>query len=271
MTHLHAAALVLLAALTFQDPAAEPASVPKTEIPVAIWTQMDNVAHQLAKAGREKEYKHFIEALAALGMPEATLAKLKTSCIGEMQKVTKVQESVPDATKRIKAATRQIAALLEKAPAEEQTRVAQILLRLDDSLEAAHKLLGHELVGKIWMSAEEKETRVHRGEILEAMDKAGRLQIEVESGPSTDELLTKLNGQPGCCVKYGAWALQSCLTEEKTKRILVEALRAEALSAWLRGKDLAPPPKPPAGGAFNFYLLDSRPKYEASVEFCFDQ
>ena len=271
MSNLSSILLVLLALLGFQDPAAEPAPPPKIEIPQAIWTQMDNVAHQLAKSGREKEYKHFMEALGQLGMPEAQLAKLKTACIGDMQKVTKVLESVPDATKRIKAATRQISALLEKAADEEKQRVARILLRLDDSLEEAHKILGHELVGKVWMSAEEKETRVHRGEILEAMDKAGRLEIEIESGTSDDELLTKWNGQPGCVVKYGTWVWQSCLSEEKTRRIVIEVMRAEALSSFLRGKDLKAPSKPGTGAGRTFYMLDTRPKYEASVEYCFDQ
>jgi len=205
---------------------------------------MDNVAHQLAKAGREKEYKHFMDALAELGMPEAQLAKLKTACIGDMQKVTKVLESVPDATKRIKAATRQIAVLMDKAPDEEKQRLARILLRLDDSLEEAHKLLGHELVGKAWMSAEEKETRVHRGEILEAMDAAGKLEVEIESGASDDEQLTKWNGQPGCFVKYGTWVFQSCLSEEKTRRVVVEVMRAEALSSFLRGKEIKPRTSP---------------------------
>ena len=271
MSYLYSLVLLLLAALPFQDPAAAPAPVPKTEIPQAIWTQMDNVAHQLAKSGREKEYKHFMEALGDLGMPEAQLAKLKTSCIGDLQKVTKVQESVPDATKRIKAAVRQIAALMNAAPDEEKQRLSRILLRLDDSLEEAHKVLGHDLVGKVWMSAEEKETRVHRGEILEAMDKAGRLEVTIESGVSEDESLTKWNGQPACVVKYGTWAFQSCLSEEKTRRIVVEVLRAEALSSYLRGKELKLPVKPGTGAGFTFYLLDSRPKYESAVETLFDE
>ena len=270
MTHLSTIALFLFLALPFQDPA-EPKPVPKTEIPQAIWTQMDNVAHQLAKSGREKEYKHFMDALTELGMPEKEFGKLKTACIGELQKVTKVLESVPDATKRIKAATRQIAVLVEKAPDEEKQRVARILLRLDDSLEEAHKIMGHELVGKVWMSAEEKETRVHRGEILEAMDKAGKLEIDVESGTSDDEQLTKWNGQPGCFVKYGTWVWQSCLSEEKTKRIVVEVMRAEALSSWLRGKELSAPKKPGTGAGRTFYMLDTRPKYDASVEWNFDE
>ncbi len=133
MMHLSTIALVLFLALPFQDPAEAPVAVPKTEIPQAIWTQMDNVAHQLAKSGREKEYKHFIEALVELGMPEAQLTKLKTACIGDMQKVTKVLESVPDATKRIKAATRQIAVLMASAPEEEKLRLSRILLRLESA------------------------------------------------------------------------------------------------------------------------------------------
>lgn len=268
MSHLYSFALVLLAALPFQDPAPAPAAPPKTEIPQAIWTQMDNVAHQLAKAGREKEYKHFMAALEELGMPEAQLTKLGAGCISEMQKVTKVLESVPDASKRIKAAVRQIGVLMEKAPDEEKLRLSKILLRLDDSFEEGHKILGHELVGKSWMSAEEKETRGHRGEILAAMDKAGRLEVEIESGASDDAPLTKFNGQPGVVVKYGAWVFQSCLSEEKTRRIVTEVMRAEALSAFLQGKEFAVPKKGASQVVHTFYMLDSRPKFDAALDFC---
>ena len=271
MSHLSTLFLAFAALLPFQDPQTPAAPPQKTEIPQAVWTQMDNIAHQLAKAGREKEFKHLLEVLLELGMPEAQFGKLKTSCIGEMQKVTKVAESVPDAAKRLKQAARQVMALAEKAPDEEKLRVARLLLRLDDSVEEAHKLLGHELVGKNWLSAEEKETRVHRGEILEAMDKAGRLEVDITSAESTDELLNKLNGQPGVSVRYGSWNFESCLSEEKTRRIVVEILRAEALSLWLRGKELKLPPKPPATAPFTFYMLDSRPKYEGAVEALFDK
>src|SRR6185369_530833 len=75
----------------------------------------------------------------------------------------------------------------------------------------------------------------------------------------------------GCVVKYGTWVFQSCLSEEKTRRIVVEVMRAEALSSFLRGKELKLPNKPAAGAGYTFYLLDSRPKYEGAVETLFDQ
>ncbi len=271
MSHLSTLILAFAALLPFQDPEAPAAPPPKTEISQAIWTQMDNVAHQLAKAGREKEYKHFLAALEELGMPEAQLTKLKAGCIAEMQKVTKIAESVPDATKRLKQAARQIAALMANAPDEEKTRLSRLILRLDDSVEEAHKVLGHELVGKSWMSPEEKETREHRGEILEQMDKAGKLDVELESGASDDERLVKYNGAPGVFVRYGGWTFQSCLTEEKTKRIVSEVMRAEALSSWLRGKENAAPKKPPVTNALTFYLLDSKPKYDKAIDDCLDR
>ena len=103
------------------------------------------------------------------------------------------------------------------------------------------------------------------------MDKAGRLEIEIESGISDDEQLTKWNGQPGCFVKYGTWTWQSCLSEEKTRRIVTEVMRAEALSSWLQGKELKAPNKPGTGAGRTFYMLDTRPKYEASIEWCFEE
>ena len=87
-------------------------------------------------------------------------------------------------------------AALRPAAADNSARVQ---LLLDDSVEEAHKVLGHELVGKSWMSPEEKETRVHRGEILEALDKAGRLDPELEGGPSSDERLSELRNFTAAC------------------------------------------------------------------------
>jgi uncharacterized protein YkwD len=94
------------------------------------------------------------------------------------------------------------------------------------------------------------------------------MQAELESGDSDDELLTKLNGAPGAFVRYGGWTLQSCLTEERAKRVMTEVLRAEALSRWLRGKDTEPtlPKKPPGKDARVYYLLDQQQKYHMAID-----
>ncbi|MBK7642904.1 MAG: hypothetical protein IPJ19_07610 [Planctomycetes bacterium] len=239
---------------------------PPAEIPKAALTQFDNVAHQLAKGGRERECKELFEILDQLGMQKPQLGKLKAACTSELEKARRVVDALPDASKRLQQVARQLATGIDKLPAEEQQRLARLLVRLDDSVEEAHTLLGDVKAGSEWVSPEESKTRKRRGEILEAVRKAGDLEPVVESGPSDDELLVKLNGAPGSFARYGGWTLQSCLSEERTKRVLVEVLRAEALSLWLRDKPLAPPRKPAAMNGIAFYLVDQLGKYRTAIE-----
>jgi uncharacterized protein YkwD len=242
------------------------AALPSAEIPPAVWTQFDNVAHQLAKGGRERECKALLEVLEQLGMQKAPFAKLQGACLAEISKAAHAAESLPDAAKRLKQVSRQLAPLLTNSAAEEKQRLARLLLRLDDSLDEAHAALGHVRVGSSWTSPEEQKSRQRRGEILEAIDKASQLVPEIESGPSTDPLLVELNGGPGSFARYGGLTLQSCLTEERTKRVLVEELRAGALSLYLRDKPLALPKKGAVIGGAWFYLLDQQGKYLKAID-----
>jgi len=236
------------------------------EIPSGVWPQFDTVAHQLAKGGRERECKQLFGLLGELGMPKATLDKLQSSCQAELKKAGKPSEAMADAGKRLKAAVRQIAPLLAKSSEEEKAKLAKLLLEFDDSLDEAHAALGDSKEGEEWTTPEKQATRQHRAEILEALDKAMALAIPVESGPSEDALLVELNGQPGSFARYGSWTLQSSLTEVRTKRVLVETLRAEAFSSWLRGRNLVLPAKPSKANGMTFYLLDQQVKYEKAVE-----
>src|SRR5258708_3133378 len=151
------------------------AGLPSAEIPPAVWPQLDNVGHQIAKGGRERECKHLFDILAELGMPKAQLSKLQAACLAELHKATRAVESLPDAVKRLKQVSRQIAPLLETASAEEKRHLAQQLLRLDDSLDEAHSAMGDVRNGQSWIAPEAQATRARRAEILEAIGKAGQL------------------------------------------------------------------------------------------------
>src|SRR5712671_2108491 len=182
MSPAHGLLALLLAALPLALPAAQLGGPARSELPAAVWPQFDNVAHQLGKGGRERECKHLLEIVGELGMPKAQLSKLQSACLAELQKASRAADSLPDATKRLKLVARQIAPLLEKAPAAEKLRLAGLLLRLDDSLDEAHVAAGDVQEGTSWVSAQEQLTRKRRGEILEAIDKAAQLAPDVESG-----------------------------------------------------------------------------------------
>jgi uncharacterized protein YkwD len=272
MAPLHSLCILFLtlfalpAAHAQEEAAAAPQEPKRIEVPQAVWTQVDNIARQLAKGGREKEFRQFWEIIEQLRMPEAQAKKLEEACIGEMKKVTKVAESLPDAAKRLKTVARQVWALTATAEEAEKVRVARWVLRMDDSVEEAHKLLGHELVDKHWMSAEEKATRARKGEILEAMGNAGRLNPELEVSENvTDELMTRFHGEPCVLVQYGKFRCFSTLSLEKTRRMVTEILRAQALSQWLRGGPLELPKKGTITATF--YMIDSRVKFDKAVEY----
>ena len=261
-------ALALLVLVPLQTKPAAPAAgaAAQATLPAGTWTELDAAARALAKGGRELEYKRLVALCRELGMPEAALAKLEKGALSELRKASKAADAVPDAARRLKAVARQIAPLLPKLEEEERARLARLVLELDESVDEAHQALGEERVGTQWMSAEEQKTRERRGRIVEAVAKAGTLTVEIESGESQDELLAAIQGKPGSFARYGAWTLQSSLSAERTRRILLEVLRAEALSAWLRGKELAVPKKPPPTQGRIFYLLDQQQKHRKAVD-----
>jgi hypothetical protein len=253
--------LFLVPAATPQKPAdkaapAEAAPLVSTQILAPI----EQIAKQLAKGGREREVKDLLTALEKLGYPKANFDKLEKACKDDLAKAKIPLDSLPAGAKQLRTTARQIVAVLEKMPdGEPKLDMAKRALMLDGECEEAHKVLGHEKVGKSWVPSTLKDARKHRGEIMEKTADAKKLVVEVEKGEIDDPVVQKACGAKATFVRRGQWELRSNFSVEKTERILREVERAYALGRYLRLGDLQLPPVPKASPMRNIWvLIDSR-------------
>lgn len=217
-------------------------SAPAWKIEPAVLTGLDGAARSLAKAARTDELKVVIDVLRELGMRDDKRTKLQQSCEADAEKARAKPNAsaVADAGKRLKAAAKQLAASLAAQPEETRVALAGVVLRLDDSLAAAHELVGNEKIGEEWLTPDELVCRGRRSEIQGALRDVRKLAIDIPVAPSEHPLLLEINGAPGTQLKWKTLTIHTTWSPEKATRVLREALRATALSSWLRGGKLAP-------------------------------
>jgi polyhydroxyalkanoate synthesis regulator phasin len=236
-------------------------------IPPAACAALDAAALALAKAGWVDESKHVAAILAELGYAEAMRTKLDAAIVRESSKVKVAADAVPEAAKKLESAARQLAALLPKREGEARLELARRILVLDSEIDEAHAALGHTKVGSSWATPEERATLERRLEIDRVRRQVAKLEIEIEQGESQDELLTKICGRPGVLARRGSHVVHSALDAEKTVRLLREAERALAFSAYLRrGEVQATPAKSGPLAQSVTLLFDTREHYLAAID-----
>lgn len=265
--------LVLCASLSFQKPGEKPAPGKPGEKPAAqdpanpITSQMlaplEQVAHGLAKGGRETEMKDLLAALEKLGYPKNAFEKLELGCKGELSKAKIVIDSLPAGAKQLKVTAKQLAAVMQKLEGDAKTDLAKKILLLDGEIEEAQTALGHVKIGRHWMPADQVDLRARRAEIFDAVQQAHELEVDMETGEVDEPLIQRACGVKATFVRRGQIELRSNFSVEKTTRILRESLRASALSQFLRRGELKLPPKPSgkAAAPHPWVLIDSRERY----------
>jgi hypothetical protein len=238
-------------------------------VPATLLTPFEQIARQLAKGGRERETNDLLTAIEELGYPDAKLGKLKESCKEDLAKSKSVIDSLPAGAKQLRTSAKQIAALLGKLEGEPREKLARSILRLDGENEAAHAALGHEKVGINWVPAELKPLRERRAEILAAVQEARKFEVKLEEGQVDDPVIQAACGTQATFARYGAFEARSNFSQEKTSRMLREALRALALSNYLvRGKMELPSARPGQPLRILWGLIDSREIYKAYAAEC---
>ncbi|MBK7877662.1 MAG: hypothetical protein IPJ77_18395 [Planctomycetes bacterium] len=233
--------IALVAVLAFapvlaQKPGAKPAEpAPPGTVPAQVLAPLEGTAKALAKGGREREMKDLLFALDKLGMAKANHEKLEKTCKDELAKTKKVVDALPDGAKALRTAAKQIMAIVTAMPeGDDKLLLARRVLLLDGENAEAHALLGHEKVGKSWVSTEFKPMRERRGDILTKVLEAKKLEVPIETGEVDDELIQKYCGVQATFARRGRIELRSNFNKAKTERILREVLRAWSLSSWLR-------------------------------------
>lgn len=254
-------------------PAEKPAEKPAAQetpgaIPTQILSPLDPIAHQLAKGARERELKDLLNALDKLGYPKANHDKLEKLCKDELAKAKIPIDSLPAGAKQLRITAKQLVAIMDKLPADDDKKaLAKHILLLDGENAEAHAILEHKKIGKSWVPSELEESRARRGEILRAVTEAKKLDVDMEKQENADDAVI----EKGCGVKAtiltrGQFEVHTNFSLEKSERIFRECVRACALSQWVRnGKSdakLELPKSGPVAGRRNFTLIDSREKFQ---------
>lgn len=236
-------------------------------IPSGATAALDSAALALAKAGWVVEARSVAEILAELGYPAAMRTKLDAGIARESSKVKVAEDFVPEAAKKLQSAAKQLAGVLGKREGEARIELARKILVLDSEVDEAHAALGHIRVGSAWATPDERTTLERRLEIDRVRREIARLEVEIETGESQDEVLTTICGRPGVFARRGGHLVHSALDADRTARILREAERACAFSAYLRRGEirLTPAKSGPLATSITV-ILDSRENFLRAVD-----
>jgi len=202
---------------------------------------LERAAVDVAKAGRGEELDELLDLLAQAGMEPAARAKLSASARKELAKAKKPAASVPSAAKTLAKAAADLAAELPDRGDEERLALARLIVRLDDSNEAAQRALGRSQVGGAWLDEKEQARRERKAAITAAVAKAHQLPIDVKLEPSSLFFFEGSKCKTPQCARAASISLHGVWPAEKLDRVLREALRALALDRFLLEGDLSLP------------------------------
>lgn len=242
-----------------QKPDAKAAQAEEPAVTPQMLQPLEAVAKQLAKGGREREVNDLLAALSKLGYAKASHEKLAATCKDELEKAKEFIDSLPSGAKTCRAVAKQLAGVMQQLTGDAQLTLARNILLLDGECIEAHTVLGSQKVGSNWVSPDQVAIRERRGEILAQIRAARELEVDIETGDVDDPLVQQACGVRATTATYGIYEVRANFNVEKTERILREALRASALSSYIRTGTLKLPPNPKSVSQRRvFVFLDSR-------------
>jgi hypothetical protein len=202
---------------------------------------IEAAARGLARKGRSEALAELLEILRELGHPPDAIARLGRSCRNTLARSKKRASAAAEARK-LSAVARELEEGLAALPQRDRVPRARAILRLDGERERARRVLGHVRRGGGWVLAESVPLLARRTEIEEAVRRARRLKVEIETGPSDLPTLVELGERSGSMARHGTVRIHAAaLSPKKLERILRQVLRACALSQFLQGGELAVP------------------------------
>ncbi len=263
---------LLLAALTAPlifVPAFEPQKPAPNPITSSMLAPLEQLARQLAKGGREREMNDLLTALEKLGYPQANLDKTTKSCKEDLGKARKALDSLPAGSKQLRTTAKQLGVIMNTLEGEAKEELAKNILLLDGEFVPAHEVLGHEKVGHTWVPSDQKEMRTRRGQIFEQVQAAKKLEVPLEVGEVDDPIIKAASGVMATFVRYGPYEIRTNFSQEKSMRILREAMRANAMSNYLMDGQLKLPTARKGQPIRQVWaLIDSREQYKAFAAEC---
>ncbi len=231
--------------------------------PTATLRKLERLTSGLARKGQRTVVEGLLEVLTALEHDERAVTKARKAADRILAKA-KGEKSAPKEANTLRALTADLAAHLPALDAKRRPRLATEILRLDDDVEAAHQTLGHQQVAGEWVPEHVAAAFQQRGLIREAIQRARQLPVEIKSGESRMKVLETVHGRKGRFVRWGRITLHSvALSEVRLRRMLENAVRASAVSNFVRTGKLTPPP---LRKGREIVLLVSKTDYLAAVD-----
>ena len=129
-----------------------PVSTDDPLVPDSVLRDLEGAAKELAKRGRADALRSLYRILDELGHPEDARAKLEKTCDRSLGTRPEPASEVPKAARSVRRAVQTMARLLPDLDTSTADRLAAIVLRLDDSEEAAYLHLGHVAAQGGWVS-----------------------------------------------------------------------------------------------------------------------
>lgn len=216
-------------------------------IPSTMLRRLDRIASQLAKRSRLGEAEALVDVMVQLGTPAG-------EADGRKEGLAKlVPKSAPRRPKDVRGVVRQLRGVcrslsrhLTSADPERaafRRRVAAALLDLDDEHEAAHRALGHVQRDGEWMSEAMRDARDRRRQFIVGLQQARRLEVTVETSTCREPVFGELGYPEVSEARFRNVRIFANLEPELLGKLLREAIRGYAFSAFVRTGTLTLPAK----------------------------
>ncbi len=208
-------------------------------LPKPLLRDIEKLASALARKGQTAHAAETVQLLGRLGYESTTLKKLDNTLRSSTARERRARSAKSEARKA-EAIARRIARLVEEAHEPNREKLARLALFFDADVEQARKALGHTRSDGVWRSAAEAKRLQRRADIQAALQRARRLPVDLDVTDSTDPVF-RFFGRPATAVRYGGLTIHTDIGRGRAVSLVRAALRASALSAFIRGKPLRLP------------------------------
>lgn len=230
--------MIALAAIVRGDVGAQSGDAPPS-LPRNALRRLDVIARELAKKGLEREATTTIDILRDAGYDPKSIDRLVATCARAAERARSRPADRGD-VRRVEGVLKVLAAALPRDAAANAT-IARTMLRLDATSRPAHEALGHVEHRGTWITPERKTILARRDAIQDAVHRARRLDVPLVTRTSRAALLRAIGRDDGTTVRADKFVAHGTISTDRLTRLVRAALRAHALSSWLRTGQLILP------------------------------
>jgi hypothetical protein len=199
------------------------------------------LASELARAGESTAVQQVIELMRRAGHDEKSLTGLEKSCGRSLLKPRPSAAATRRVTQKLSRVVEGLQDQLGQLAPDDGRRLAQLIISLDDESELAQHTLGRVQYEGRWVDTDTADLLERRAQIATMVARARALAVPVPVEDSDLDVLQQVFSTTGLMTRWGDFEIHSTHSEYRLQRIVREALRASALSHFLRNGSLQVP------------------------------